>query len=109
MYANMILTAGPSMMLGVVIIQVCFSGARQKGAELMEAISSWQEERCLFKDIEERSFLQQQDSVANVLKGGAGRKWFIKSDLLTSLTDDVVWKTCQRFHTVPDGCSKSSR
>lgn len=36
--------------------------------------------RCLFKDVEERSFMQQQDSIANVLRGGAGRKWFIKSD-----------------------------
>lgn len=37
--------------------------------------------RCLFKDVEERSFVQQQDSIANVLRGGAGRKWFIKSDV----------------------------
>lgn len=105
MYANMILTAGPSSVSGVVIIEVCFTGVRAKGAELMEAISSWPGEKSLFKDIEERSFLEQQDSIANVLKGGAGRKWFIKSDLLVSLTDEVVWKTCQQFGAAPDGCT----
>lgn len=32
---------------------------------------------------------------------------FIKSDLLDSLSDDVINQTCQQFHSVPDGCSKS--
>jgi hypothetical protein len=32
---------------------------------------------------------------------------FIKSDLLNSLSDDVINQTCQQFNTVPDGCSES--
>lgn len=75
LYANIILTAGPSSLAGVVIIQLCYIGSRNEGAEMLSAIGSWDEERCLFKDVEERSFLEQQDSIANVLKGGAGRKW----------------------------------
>jgi hypothetical protein len=75
LYANVILTAGPTQLSGVVIIQLCFIGGRAAGAEYLQAISSWDEERCLFKDVEERNFLEQQDSIANVLKGGAGRRW----------------------------------
>lgn len=30
---------------------------------------------------------------------------FIKSDLVESLTDELIWKTTQLFHTVPDGCT----
>lgn len=30
---------------------------------------------------------------------------FIKSDLVDSLSDETIWKTCQLFHTVPDGCT----
>jgi hypothetical protein len=62
---------------GVVIIQLCFVGKQEAGAEYLSAITSWNEERCLFKDVRERSFIEQQDSVANVLKGGAGRKWSV--------------------------------
>lgn len=71
----MILTAGPAHLAGVVVIQLCFAGSQESGAEYVQAISSWEEERCLFKDVRERDFLEQQDSVANILKGGAGRKW----------------------------------
>lgn len=58
-------------------MQLCFVGSQESGAEYLSAISSWEEERCLFKDIRERDFLEQQDSVANILKGGAGRKWWV--------------------------------
>ncbi|KAJ9122402.1 hypothetical protein QFC22_001825 [Naganishia vaughanmartiniae] len=105
LYVNMILTAGPAHLAGVVVVQLCFVGSQESGAEYLSAISSWEEERCLFKDIRERDFLEQQDSVANILKGGAGRKWFIKSDLLNSLSDDVISETCRQFHSVPDGCT----
>ncbi|KAJ9100637.1 hypothetical protein QFC21_003681 [Naganishia friedmannii] len=105
LYVNIILTAGPAHLAGVVVIQLCFVGSQESGAEYLSAIGSWEEERCLFKDIRERDFLEQQDSVANILKGGAGRKWFIKSDLLNSLSDDVISETCRQFHSVPDGCT----
>lgn len=77
LYVNMILTAGPAHLAGVVVVQLCFVGSQESGAEYLSAISSWEEERCLFKDIRERDFLEQQDSVANILKGGAGRKWWV--------------------------------
>jgi hypothetical protein len=75
LYCNIILTAGPIALAGVVIIQMCYVGSQAQGAEYLSAIGSWNEERCLFKDVRERSFIEQQDSIANVLKGGAGRKW----------------------------------
>ena len=34
---------------------------------------------------------------------------YIKSDMLKSLDDDVIDQTCDRFTSVPDGCSESSR
>jgi hypothetical protein len=80
----MILTAGPADLAGVVIVQLCFAGSQETGAEYLQAISSWEEERCLFKDVRERDFLEQQDSVANILKGGAGRKWLVSESCALS-------------------------
>lgn len=82
LYTNMILTAGPVSNASVVIIQYCYIGSQAQGSDYLSAIASWDEERCLFKDMRERSFLEQQDSVANVLKGGAGRKWSVIFELL---------------------------
>ena len=96
LYCNIILTAGPIALAGVVIIQMCYIGSQAQGAEYLSAIASWNEERCLFKDVRERSFIEQQDSIANVLKGGAGRKWLVSrwlnspSNLSTLLTLSTV-------------------
>lgn len=40
-----------------------------KGQEFLQAISSWDGERCLLNEVDEKSFLHQQDSVAQVLRG----------------------------------------
>ncbi len=108
LYVNMILTAGPNELAGVVIIQICYAGREAEGLPFLQAIASWEGERCLFKDVVERSYLEQEESIANVLKGGAGRKWYIKSDLMTVMTDESIHKTCQHFKGVPDGCSEST-
>ncbi|CDZ98886.1 fad linked oxidase domain-containing protein [Phaffia rhodozyma] len=121
LYANLILTAGPDgddgvqdMVNGrlkdsqggaVVIIQLCWNGGMEEGTKWVEAICSWTGEQCLFKDVMERSFVQQQNSIANVLRGGQGKKWFIKSDLLSSLTDEIIHDTIRMFKDIPDGCS----
>ncbi len=63
----------------------------------MQAISSWTGERLLLKDVEERSFLSQQDGVAKVLKGGTGRRWMVRGDLISTLTDDVIAKSVRNF------------
>ncbi|TYJ58584.1 hypothetical protein B9479_000794 [Cryptococcus floricola] len=106
LYANIILTAGPPGAPAIVVFQLCFSGknARQEGENYVQAISSWEGGKSLFSDFSERTFGKQQLAVEDVLKGGYGRKWFIKSDLLLSLTDEVIDETCARFHSVPDGC-----
>ncbi|KAI3492980.1 hypothetical protein L1887_42355 [Cichorium endivia] len=69
-YTNLILTAGPSKTSHVIVIQVCYLGPKSDGEALVQAISSWTGERLLLKDVEERSFLSQQDGVAKVSVGG---------------------------------------
>lgn len=68
MYCNFILTAGPENQANVVIIQPCFVGAYPDSDALIQTIMAWEGERCLFKDIGMRTFMTQQDSVAQVLK-----------------------------------------
>ena len=64
---NLILTAGPNPASHVVVIQLCYLGARSVGDQFLQNIMSWEGERCLFKDVETRTFLTQQDSVVQVL------------------------------------------
>jgi hypothetical protein len=52
-----------------VVIQMCYVGPKEKGQEYLAAISSWDGERCLLNEVDEKTFLHQQDSVAQVLRG----------------------------------------
>lgn len=65
----MILTAGPEDKDSLVVIQFCYVGPKEKGTEYLQAISSWDGERCLLNEVNEKSYLSQQDSVAQVLRG----------------------------------------
>lgn len=122
LYANVLLTAGPAGQDSLVVIQMCYIGPRIKGQEFLQAISSWDGERCLLNEVDEKSFLHQQDSVAQVLRGkgglfiselrkdrlnypAAGNKWFIRSALITSLPDEIISKTVRKFAETPVGCS----
>lgn len=69
LYANVLLTAGPQGKDSLVVIQMCYVGPREKGQEYLAALSSWTGERCLLNEVHEKSFLHQQDSVAQVLRG----------------------------------------
>ena len=69
LYANVLFTAGPVGKDAVVVIQICYIGPREKGQEYLDAISSWDGERCLLNEVNEKSFLHQQDSVAQILRG----------------------------------------
>ena len=69
LYANVLLTAGPAGQDSLVVIQMCYVGPKVKGQEFLQAISSWDGERCLLNEVDEKSFLHQQDSVAQVLRG----------------------------------------
>ena len=69
LYANVLLTAGPADKDSLVVIQMCFVGPRERGMEYLQAISSWDGERCLLNEVNEKSFLKQQDSIAQVLRG----------------------------------------
>lgn len=64
---NLILTAGPNPASHVVVIQLCYLGARSVGDQFLQNMMSWEGERCLLKDMETRTFLTQQDSVSQVL------------------------------------------
>lgn len=105
LYANVLLTAGPAGQDSLVVIQMCYVGPKVKGQEFLQAISSWDGEQCLLNEVDEKSFLHQQDSVAQVLRGKAGNKWFIRSALISSLPDDIVHKTVLQFADTPVGCT----
>ena len=68
LYANVILTAGPAGQDSLVVIQICYIGPKEKGMEYLQAISSWDGETCLLNEVNEKAFLNQQDSVAQVLR-----------------------------------------
>jgi len=74
LYANVLLTAGPEDKDSLVVIQMCYVGPKEKGQEYLAAISSWDGEQCLLNEVDEKTFLNQQDSVAQVLraKGASG-------------------------------------
>lgn len=128
----MLLTAGPSDKGSLVVVQLCYIGSSEKGRAFLQAIASWDGEPCLLNEVSEKSFLNQQDSVAQILRGKgtqlslylpytsilirlflrtlkplAGRQWFIRSALITSLPDEVIHKTVSEFANTPVGCSKS--
>lgn len=68
LYANVLFTAGPADKGSLVVVQICFIGSRDKGQEYLQAISSWDGEPCLLNEVSEKSFLHQQDSVAQILR-----------------------------------------
>lgn len=105
LYANVLLTAGPAGKDSLMVIQMCYVGSREKGQEYLNAISSWDGEKCLLNEVDEKSFLHQQDSVAQVLRGKAGRQWFIRSALVSSLPDDIINQTVIQFSDTPVGCT----
>jgi hypothetical protein len=132
LYANVLLTAGPADKDSLVVIQICYVGPKEKGLEYLQAISSWDGESCLLNEVNEKAFLNQQDSVAQVLRAKrlyhlqccsltpvltlhfyfilvAGRQWFIRSTLITSLPDEIINKTVLEFAGTPIGCSTSFR
>lgn len=124
LYANVILTAGPAGKDSLVVIQLCYIGQRERGKLFLDAMLAWDGEKCLLNEVNEKSFLNQQDSVAQVLRGkgmgsaqdeksefdavhAEGRQWFIRSALVNSLPDSVVHDSVNQFSETPSGCSTS--
>ncbi|KAF7790950.1 hypothetical protein EIP86_001909 [Pleurotus ostreatoroseus] len=105
LYANVLLTAGPANQDSLVVIQMCYLGPKEEGQEYLNAIASWDGERCLLNEVHEKSFLHQQDSVAQVLRGKPGRQWFLRSSLIHSLPDEVIHNTVMQFADTPIGCT----
>jgi len=105
LYANVLLTAGPANKDSLVIIQMCYVGPKERGMEYLQALSSWTSESCLLKEVHEKTLLNQQDSVAQVLRGKRGNQWFIRSALISSLPDEVINKTVLEFADTPVGCT----
>ncbi|KAL8286269.1 hypothetical protein RQP46_004757 [Phenoliferia psychrophenolica] len=102
-YLNLILTAGPDDRSHVVVMQVCYLGDRVLGDQLVQAIMSWEGERCLLKDFEMRTFLTQQESASKVLRAQAGNRWCIRADLISTLPDDVIHTSVTAFRHIPEG------
>lgn len=111
LYANVILTAGPRKKrddqhgFALVVIQICWLGPREGGAPIVNAILSWSGGSCLLNEVAEKTFGNQQDSVAKVLKAGTNRKWFLRADVVTSLTDELIHQSVDKFADTPDGCA----
>ncbi|KAI0302441.1 hypothetical protein B0F90DRAFT_1714787 [Multifurca ochricompacta] len=105
LYANVLLTAGPADKDSLVVIQMCYIGPKEQGLEYLQALSSWTGERCLLNEVHEKTFLSQQDSVAQVLRGKRGNQWFIRSALISSLPDNVINQTVLEFADTPVGCT----
>ncbi|KAF7289245.1 FAD-binding PCMH-type domain-containing protein [Mycena indigotica] len=105
LYANVLLTAGPEGKDSLIVVQMCYIGPKDKGQEYLQALSSWDGERCLLNEVHEKSFLHQQDSVAQVLRGKPGRQWFIRSALISSLPDEIINETVLKFAGTPHGYS----
>ncbi|KAH9922113.1 uncharacterized protein B0H18DRAFT_527594 [Fomitopsis serialis] len=105
LYANVLLTAGPADKDSLVVVQMCYVGPKEQGLEFLNAISSWDGERCLLNEVNEKSYLAQQDSVAQILRGKAGRQWFIRSALIHSLPDEIINQTVIQFANTPIGCT----
>ena len=106
LYANVLLTAGPADKDSLVIIQMCYVGPKEQGNEYLQALSSWTGEKCLLNEVHEKTFLSQQDSVSQVLRGRRGKQWFIRSALISSLPDKIINKTVIEFADTPVGCSE---
>jgi hypothetical protein len=47
---------------------MCYVGSKEKGQEYLAAISAWDGEQCPLNEVDEKSFLHEQDSVAQVLR-----------------------------------------
>lgn len=69
LYANVLFTAGPAGKGSLAVVQICYVGPGEKGQEFLQAISSWDGEPCLLNEVSEKTFLSQQDSVAQILRG----------------------------------------
>jgi len=105
LYINVLLTAGPKPEQAILIVQMCFIGNKVKGTPFLQALLSCDVEKVLLNEVAEKSFLNQQKSVAKVLRGEAGRQWFIMSDLISSLTDEMINETCIKFQNTPPACT----
>lgn len=93
LYANVLLTAGPVGKDSLVVIQMCYIGPREMGQEYLHALSSWDGERCLLHEVDEKSFLHQQDSVAQVLRAKGIISFLIhRYHLRTEHVINISWK-----------------
>ena len=55
----------------LVVVQLCYVGigASEKGKEFLQAIEAFKDQKCVLNEVSEKSFLAQQDSVAQILRG----------------------------------------
>jgi len=69
LYINVLLTAGPKPEQAILIVQMCLIGNKAKGTPFLQALLSCDVEKVLLNEVAEKSFLNQQKSVAKVLRG----------------------------------------
>ena len=91
LYANVLLTAGPANQDSLVVIQMCYLGPKEEGQKYLDAIASWDGERCLLNEVNEKSFLNQQDSVAQILRGKGPSSCFPSFSLPSLSSCSMAW------------------
>ncbi|KAI0057140.1 hypothetical protein BV25DRAFT_1920360 [Artomyces pyxidatus] len=89
----------------LVVVQMCYVGAKKRDLESLQVNPAWNGERCLLSEVSEKAFLNQQDSIAQVLGDKAGNQWFIRKAMATSLADNVINKTVIELADTPIGCT----
>lgn len=93
LYVNVLLTAGPENKDSLIVIQFCYLGSKEDGTPYLQAISSWDGERCLLNEVNEKSFLYQQDSIAQVLRGKGLFRQFTHDLYLAKLLETISRQT----------------
>lgn len=73
---------------------MCYVGPKEKGQEYLNAISSWDGERPLLNEVNEKSYLNQQDSVAQVLRG---KRKCLRSVLLLGFRETKMGVLCMKL------------
>ena len=106
-YSNFVLAAGPENSSGsVAIIQVCHMGSHATGMPVIQQLSGFTGEKHHYKEIDEVSYLRQQELVEAVLKGSASTtpqrpeedaRYLIDGCAVLELDDRLIDETCKSF------------
>lgn len=107
LYSNFVLAAGPKAPHGAIaIIQISHLGSHDTGMPIIQQLTAFADEKYLLKDIDEISYLRQQELVEGILKGTVVSKspqpealvqYLLDGDAVMDISDEIIDTTCSRF------------